>query len=226
MQGSAREVLVALRAAADARDVEAAQAHLGDSAPGLRASGLRRASFPDVAAEAIAISQEGDLFVATAGTDRLTSADGTTWTFDYGDRPLAAYRPPAGEPVHDLWWVESDGEHHLYLRVNLVTLSRTGMGARLSWSFDPSRPDDATYFERLSMDVAFVNIDGVDVPIDREAQEETRLLGGVTTVTLDRPFEAEAAVGQRLILGVTVANPRSIGADPRLIDTSWTLTVR
>ena len=221
-QQSAWAAIEALRAAAEAGDVATAQGMLGDSAPGLRASGLRRATFPDVEAGAINVAQEGPLYVALAGDDRLTSSDGVTWTFDYGDRPLAAYRSPGNEPVHDLWWVESNGEHHLYLRLTVATISRSGVTAHVRWSFDPSRPDDATYFERAGLVISAVELDGVDYPVT----DETVLITGNTAVTLDGTLDADAVVAAELLLGISVTNPRTVGGDPRLIDTAWRLTVR
>jgi hypothetical protein len=222
MQQSASATIVELQGAAAAGDVAAAQAILGDSAPGLRASGLRRATFPELAATDISVQREGELYVALAGADRLTSLDGQAWTFDYGDRPLAAYKSPGAEPIHDLWWVESDGEHHLFLRVSVATISRSGVTADVSWSFDPSRPDDATYFRLAGLVISTVALDGVDYPVT----DESVLITGSTELTLDGTFDVEAAVAPQILLGITVANPRNLGGDPRLIDTGWTLTVR
>ena len=222
MQQAAWTTIEALKTAADAGDVDAAQALLGASAPGLRASGLRRATFPDVAAGDISVALEDLLYVAVAGEGRLTSTDGVNWAFDYGDRPLAVYRSPGAEPVHDLWWGESDGEHHLFLRVAFATISRSGVTADVRWSFDPSRPDDATYFRLAGLAISIVALDGVDHPVT----DESVLLTEATELTLNGTFDAEATVGQELLLGLTVANPRTLGGDPRLIDTSWTLTVR
>jgi hypothetical protein len=223
MQNAAWATIEALKAAAASGDVAAAQPRLGGSAPGLRASGLRRATFPLVGAEDIGIQREGELYVALAGADRLTSADGLTWTFDYGDRPLAAYRSPGAEPLHDLWWVESDGEHHLYLRVAVATISRSGVTADVRWSFDPSRPDDATYFQNAGLVLSMVDLGGVDY---LGATEGTGLITGLSRLTLVGTLDAGATVAPELRLGLTVTNPRTIGGDPRLIDTVWTLAVR
>lgn len=222
MQQAAWATIQALEAAAATGDVDAAQLMLGNSAPGLRASGLRRATFPqDIAAE-ISMQREGELYVALAGADRLTSVDGLTWTFDYGNRPLAAYKSLGAEPVHDLWWGESDGEHHLFLQVTVATISRSGVTANVKWSFDPSRPDDETYFRLAGLVISIVALDGVDYPVT----DETVLITGSTALTLNGAFDVEAAVAPELLLGITVANPRTLGGDPRLIDTAWTLTVR
>lgn len=222
MQQSAWATIQSLQAAAATGDVAAAQVILGSGAPGLRASGLRRATFPTVAAGEIGVQREGELYVALAGDGRLTSVDGLTWTFDYGDRPLAAYKSPGAEPVHDLWWGESDGEHHLFLQVTVATISRTGVTANVKWSFDPSRPDDAAYFRLAGLVISTVALDGVDVPVT----DESVLISGATKLTLDGTFDVEAAVASQVLLGLTVANPRSLGGDPRLIDTGWTLAVR
>ena len=222
LQNAAWTTIEAVKAAAAARDVAAAQALLGDSAPGLRVSGLRQATFPLVGAEDIGIQREGELYVALAGDDRLTSTDGVTWTFDYGDRPLAAYRSPGAEPVHDLWWEESDGEHHLFLRVAVATISRSGVTADVRWTFDPSRPDDATYFQNAGLVISSVQLGGVDYAVTGE----TALIAGLTRLNLDGTLDPGATVAPQLILGLSVTNPRTIGGDPRLIDTAWTLTVR
>ena len=222
MQQAAWATIQSLRGAASTGDVAAAQLLLGSSAPDLRPSGLRRATFPEVDAGAVSIEREGDLYVAIAGDARLTSVDGQTWMFDYGDRPLAAYRSPGAEPVHDLWWGESDGEHHLFLRVAVATISRSGVTANVSWSFDPSRPDDATYFRLAGLVISTVALDGVDIPVT----DESVLISGSTELMLDGTFNVEATVASQLLLGITVANPRTLGGDPREIDTAWTLTVR
>ena len=175
MQQAAWATIQALQAAAATGDVAAAQVILGSSAPGLRASGLRRATFPTIAADGISVQREGELYVALAGDGRLTSIDGITWTFDYGDRPLAAYKSPGAEPVHDLWWGESDGEHHLFLQVTVATISRSGVTANVNWSFDPSRPDDATYFRLAGIVISTVALDGVDYSGHRRDRAHQRL---------------------------------------------------
>ena len=223
LQNAAWTTIEAVKAAAAARDVAAAQALLGESAPGLRASGLRLATFPLVGAEDIGIQREGELYVALAGDDRLASTDGLAWTFDYGDRPLAAYRSPGAEPVHDLWWEESDGEHHLYLRVAVATISTSGVSADVRWAFDPSRPDDATYFQDAGLVLSTADFGGVDY---LATTDEAVLIGGLSRLTLVGTLDAGAPVAPELIIGLTVSNPRTVGGDPRLIDTAWTLTVR
>jgi hypothetical protein len=223
MQNAAWATIEALKAAAAARDVAAAQVVLGTSAPGLRASGLRQTTFPLVGAEDIGIQREGELYIALAGDDRLVSTDGLAWTFDYGDRPLAAYRSPGAEPVHDLWWEESDGEHHLYLRVTVATISRSGVSADVRWSFDPSRPDDATYFQNAGLVLSMADLGGVDY---LGTTDEAVRIGGLSRLTLVGTLDAGATVEPELMIGLTASNPRTVGGDPRLIDTTWTLTVR
>src|SRR6185295_19517139 len=79
LQQSSWNTLQSLIAAAADGDVETAQTFLGDTAQGLRASGLRRAAFPSVTADQMTVSQDLDGYLAVADdTSRLTSADGTT----------------------------------------------------------------------------------------------------------------------------------------------------
>jgi hypothetical protein len=222
LQKAAWETIQALATAAAAGDVDAAQAMLGDTAPGLRASGLKRATFPDTEAGAISITGSAGSFVAVAGTDRLTSIDGVTWTFDYADRPLAAYKSPSGEPVHDLWWVESDGEHHLYLRVTVATISRFGVTAKVTWSYDPSRPDDATYFQRSALVISSAALDDTPITVTGTALP----MAGVTTLTPTATFTDAATLPERLSIGINVTNPRSADGSDRAIESVFKLLVR
>jgi hypothetical protein len=222
LQGAAWQTIQSLSAAAAAGDVEAAQALLGDTAPDLRASGLRRATFPDVEAGDIAIQRDGDLYTALAGIDRLTSTDGKAWTFDYADRPLAAYRSPAGEPVHDLYWLENDGKHDIYLSVGLVTLSTSGVTARVTWSYDPSRPDDATYFGNSQLTISSATLDGAPIPVTGSALP----MVGVTSLTPTATLIGAGTVPDQLAIGITVTNPRSADGSDRAIESIFTLRVR
>ncbi len=224
LQQAAWDTIRALGAAAAAGDVSTAQAMLGDTAPGLRASGLRRATFPDVDPADISVTHSGDTYVAVAGGDRLTSIDGSTWTFDYADRPLAAYRSPSGEPVHDLWWSEADGRHHVYLRVALAAVSRSGVTVELAWSFDPSRPDDATYFRRAELLIGSVAFDGTPIAVTAAALP----MRGVTILTSTATFAGVgiAAVPSRLGIGVTIAIRSPDGSSDRANETTFELQVR
>jgi hypothetical protein len=222
MQQAAWQTLESLRTAAATGDVAAAQAFLGDTADGLRRSGLRRATFPQLDASAITIDSSDTLYLAFAATDRLTSPDGVAWTFDYGDRPLAAYRSPSGEPVHDLWWEETDGRHHLFVQVSVATLSRIGVRVDLRWSFDPARPDDATYFRRSTVAVTTVTFDGTPVAITSSPLSMDGFLG----LTATTPLVGVEGVPSRLGIGITFTNPRTATADDRHIETVFTLDVR
>ncbi|HEX5240756.1 MAG TPA: DnaJ domain-containing protein, partial [Candidatus Limnocylindrales bacterium] len=119
LQHSAWSTIGKLRADAANGLVSAAQRLLGDSAPGLRLSGLSRATFPTVDPSAISVEPAagGTGYVATAGSDTLTSIDGTHWTFDYGERPLGHYGASA---EHDLFWVEPRGQHDIDLTITSV----------------------------------------------------------------------------------------------------------
>lgn len=222
LQQSAWDTIQALAAAAATGDVATAQTLLGDTAPGLRASGLKRATFPDVEASAISVTQSGASFIAIAGTDQLTSADGTTWTFDYADRPLALYRSPSSEPVHDLWWSESDGKHHVYLRVAFVTVSRSGVTAKVSWTYDPSQPDDATYFRRSELVISSLTLDTTPSPVTATPLP----MVGVTTLSPTATFIGVGSVPSSLSIGITVTNPRTAGGNDRAIESIFELEVR
>jgi hypothetical protein len=225
MQQAAWETLEALRTAATTGDVAAAQPLLGDTAPGLRSSGLRRATFPELDATAITIEVADAGYLATAGADRLTSTDGAAWTFDYANRPLAAYRSPSGEPIHDLWWVESDGEHHLFVRVSVATLSRSGVSVDVHWSFDPARPGDATYFRRATVVISSATLDGAAAEVAASALP----MDGLTTLTATAMLTGVDVVGgvpARLAIGLTFTNPRTATSEDRGIETIFALDVR
>lgn len=222
MQQAAWQTMESLRAAAETGDVAAAQAFLGDTAPGLRRSGLRRAAFPVIDATAIGITAADTGFVAIAGDVQLTSVDGVDWTFDYGDQPLAAYRSPSGEPVHDLWWEESDGEHHLFVTVSVATVSRTGVTVDVEWSFDPARPGDATYFRRSSVVISSATFDGSPIEIAGSAVG----IEGLESLTVAGALPGSGGVPTRLGVGLTFTNPRTATSDDRAIETVFVLDVR
>jgi len=222
LQQAARDTIQRLAAAGADGDVAAAQNLLGDSAPGLRASGLKRATFPEIAAGDISTQQEGGLYVALAGNDRLTSPDGLTWTFDYADRPLAAYVMPAGDPPYDMYWIENDGKHHLYLRVASATVSKSGVTVEFTWHYAPERPDDATYFRRAALLISSVTLD--DTPIDVTATSMP--MRSLTTLTSTATFTGVPTVPDLLTIGVTVSNPRTAGGAARAIDVVFKLPER
>jgi len=224
-QKRAYDTVQALITAGAAGDVATAQTYLGGSAPLLRASGLREATWPQLTGPGdLLIQREGELYVAMNDVDRLTSADGVTWIFDYGDRPLAAFRSP-GKDIHDLWWTESDGQHHLYLRISVATLSKQSVYATLTWTFDPARPDDATYFKRAAIDVTGVSFD--DQPPVLTAGQPVAIVGSTsvtTSVMLATPYTG--ALPSKLVLEITVTNPRTVGGPGRENPTTYTLPIR
>jgi DnaJ-like protein len=223
LQQAASDTIAALASAAAAGDVTTAQTMLGDSAPDLRASGLRRATFPEVVPTDIVVTQSDTGYLAAAAGDLLTSVDGVAWTFDYGDRPLAAYRSPPGEPVHDLWWVESDGEHHLYIQAGVATVSRSGVTVKLDWTFSPSRPNDAFYFRRAKVVISSVALD--DTPTEISAVPLPMV--DATTLTPSATFTGVLrAVPSELELEVTITNPRTAGGPDRANETTFKLRVR
>ncbi len=222
LRQAAWNTIQSLAAAAAAADVATAQTLLGDTAPGLRASGLKRAVFPTINQADISTQREGSLYVALAGNDRLTSPDGVTWTFDYGDRPLAAYRMPSGIPPVDLFWIESDGKHHLYLRVAVATVSKSGVTADFTWHYAADRPDDATYFRRASLLITSVTFD--DTPISVTATSMP--MRGVTTLAATATFTGVPTVPDLLTIGVRVSNPRTADGAARATDVVFKLEVR
>jgi hypothetical protein len=158
LQQGARGTIRDLATAAQAGNLAAAQALLGDTAPDLRESGLRSASFTDVAAADIAVIRSGDEWIATAGLDRLVSRDGASWTFDYADRPLAVF---AASAERDLYWLEPR-RRDLYLRVASATVSRSGLSVRFRWR-DPGA--DATYFDGASIAISSVTLGTRSMPL-------------------------------------------------------------
>ena len=222
LQQAAWDTIQRLAAAAAGGDVATAQTLLGDTAPGLRASGLKRATFPEIAAGDISTQQEGGLYVALAGSDRLTSSDGLAWTFDYAGRPLAAYVMPAGIPPYDLYWIENDGKHHLFLRVASATVSKSGVTVELAWHYAADRPDDATYFRRASLLISSVTLDDTPIPVTATSVS----MRAVTTHTATATFTGVPTVPDLLTVGVTVSNPRTAGGAARAIDVSFKLEGR
>ena len=219
LQASSWQVLQSVITAASAGDVATAQSFLGDSAPGLRASGLRRATFPAVTAEQMTITQDATGYVAMADeVTRLTSADGQTWTLDYGNRPLAAYRT-AGS-AHDLWWQESDGKHHILLTATSATISKQSVSIHLSWTFDPADPS--------AFPAAGVMISSVDWGDGLETVFADSIvpMAGITSVTVVAGHENPPVVADELSIGVTIVNPRSAGGADRAVETVFVMPVR
>ena len=219
-QQTSWQVLQSVINAANDGDVETAQTFLGDTAPDLRASGLRRATFPDVTAQQMTITQDATGFVAMADeTTRLTSSDGQTWTFDYGDRPLAAYL--GGTTPHDLWWTEGSTKHHIYLRLSAVTVSKSGVNATAKWTFDPSLSDEATYFQRAALRISAMAGGDSQVFLPTTPMP----MAGVTSLTISTA-PAGGTVLDKIILTIEVTNPRAGGGNDRAIETDFALSVR
>jgi len=226
MRQAAWDTLQSLIEAAKAGDVETAQTMLGDTAPGLRASGLRRATFPEVTALQLDVQRDATGYVAIADeTSRLTSVNGKTWTFDYGDRPLATYRTSSTD-IHDLWWEESNGQHHLHVRIAYATLSKQTVAVRVAWSFDADRPDDATYFERSELILSSLTFDGAS---DILLAGPRIPMAGETSVNTSAMYAAgtlPAVLPKRISIGITITNPRTVGGADRAIDTTFLLAIR
>jgi len=226
MREAAWDTLQSLIEAAKAGDVETAQTMLGDTAPGLRASGLRRATFPEVTALQLDVQRDATGYVAIADeTSRLTSVNGKTWTFDYGDRPLATYRTSSTD-IHDLWWEESNGQHHLHVRIAYATLSKQTVAVRVAWSFDADRPDDATYFERSELILSSLTFDGAS---DILLAGPRIPMAGETSVNTSAMYAAgtlPAVLPKRISIGITITNPRTVGGADRAIDTTFLLAIR
>ena len=224
LQQGAWDAVQAVQAAAAAKDLATIQSLVGDTAPDLRLSGVGQVEFPPVAVGDFGTQHEGGLYIALAAPYRLTSTDGQTWIFDWADRPLAAFRS-SGKDIHDLWWTEKDGQHHLYLRITVATLSKQSVRAELTWTFDPARPDDATYFERAAIDVTGVSFD--DQPAVLTAGLPVAIVGRtfvITSVMLTTPYSG--ALPSQLVLEITVTNPRTVGGPAREVPTTYTLPIR
>jgi hypothetical protein len=192
-----------LARAATIGDVAAAEALLGDTAPDLQASGLRRATFPDLAAADISVARAGSGWTAFAGTDRLASADGSTWTFDYADRPLARFTSSA---ERNLFWVASDGRHDLNLRVASVTFSRSGLAIRFAWRYDFGSADDP-WFRRTDIAITSITLGTRQLTLTGVPTAVIGTVEGAATVQL----AGGARPPSRILIQVTVS-PRPSGS--------------
>lgn len=133
LQDSAANAIAKLRSYQARGLVKSAGKLLGDTAPGLLRSGLARATFPDVAASDISVAQVPGGWLATTGTDSLSTTDGSHWTFDYGARPLAHY-PRSNE--RDLFWIAASGGHRdILVTITSVTVTSASLVVGLSWQF-------------------------------------------------------------------------------------------
>jgi hypothetical protein len=219
-QQAAWDTLQKLITAADAGDVTTAQTYLDDSAPGLRASGLRRAVFPEMTAQQVVVTPSvGGYTAALTDGTTASSADGTTWTFDYGDRPLAAYKSPGTPTAHDLWWMPKSVKHHIFLRVTIATVSKTGVLVTAKWSFDPSLPNDATYFAAADFRVSALTFDGVDIPVTGDINA----MAGVTTRVARALFVGTAPLPDEMAVTLSVTPD---GNPDRSVETTFVLEVR
>ena len=221
LQQSAFTTLQSLITAADAGDVTTAQTYLGGSAPGLRASGLKRAIFPVITVDQVSVTPVGGGYTATLpdGTT-MASPDGVTWTLDYGDRPLAFYRPPGSPVDHDLWWMPKSVKHHIFIRVTSATVSKTGVLATAKWSFDPSLPNDATtFFAAAEFQISGLTFDDVDIAIT----PETNAMAGVTTHAARAPYLVPAPVPDKMAITLSVTPD---GNEARSVETTFVLDVR
>ena len=122
----------------------------------------------------------------------------------------------------DLWWEEADGEHHLFVQVSVATLSRNGVAVDVQWSFDPSRPDDATYFQRSTVLITSVAPD--DTPAEVTASAVP--IEGLTSLTATATLTGAEGVPGRVEVGLTFTNPKTATSDPRAIETVFALDVR
>lgn len=141
LRASAASTLQRLRRAARIGNLRGAQALLGQTAPGLRVSGLMRAHFPNVGAGSISVARTADGWQASVGTDTLASTDGTHWTFDYGERPLAVYGRTS---EHMPYFIDPDGRHEVDVRVTSLVVTRSTVRVSLSWRY-PSATDAAAF---------------------------------------------------------------------------------
>ena len=202
LQQGAHRTLRSLAAAAATGDVAAGRALLGDSAPGLRAAGLRKASFPDVAAADIAVVESGDQWIATAGVDRLVSRDGSSWTFDYGDRPLAIF---TGASERDLFWLAPDGRRDLYLRVTSVKASRDGLSVRFAWEYGPGA---TSYMNGASIEISSVTLGKQSMPLTGAPSVTIGTGARAATTQVGGSVEIRSV----LLIQVTVS-PRTSGSE-------------
>lgn len=194
--------LATLRSAAAHGAVATAQTLLGRSAPGLRASGLRRATFPNPAPSDIAIEPADIGWTASIGTDTLASADGVHWTFDYGDRPLARFGPATPYTLYFLDPVR----HDVVVTLTMVSISRTGVTLGFAWTYGPSTRygNDGPYFAGDQLVVSALTLGGRSLPIT------SGVVSGLGTSALS---------GSILVPG-TALRPASVSVDVAVIDPS------
>jgi hypothetical protein len=203
LQLSAAKTLRNLADFAATGNVAAVEPLLGDTAPGLQASGLRRAIFPAVAAAAILVERDGAGFVATAGGERLTTTDGVSWTFDYGDRPLAAFGQAA---ERDLYWIEPNGRHDLFLRVTGATVSTSRVLVRFAWTYNTSRPQDP-YYRDATIAITAITLGSQPYPLS--TPPSGTIDPAVRSAVL--ALNAEVDVPSQIFVQVTITPRRGAG---------------
>jgi hypothetical protein len=138
-----------------------------------------------------------------AGTDRLTSADGSTWTFDYADRPLARFTSSA---ERNLYWVASDGRHDLNLRVASVTFSRSGLAIRFAWRYGFGSADDP-WFRRTEIAITSITLGTRQLTLTTEPTAAIGPIERAATVQV----AGGTSVPSRILIQVTVS-PRTSGS--------------
>ena len=163
LRAAISRTLATLSSAAAQGAVATAQPLLGSSAPGLRSSGLLRATFPNPAPSDIEVEPAGSGWIATVGGDTLTSADGTHWTFDYGDRPLAQF---GSKTVHTLYF-NAPASHAINVTMSLVVINRSGVTLGFTWTYGPDARygNDGPYFAGAQLVVSSLTLGSKPMPI-------------------------------------------------------------
>jgi curved DNA-binding protein CbpA len=197
LQHGAWDTIRRLKLYAIAINVPGAQRLLGDTAPGLRGSGLQRAIFPTLNPAEITIAQRGSGWQATAAKDTLTSSDGTHWIFAYGARPLARFTSTA---IRHLYFVAPSGDHHqVDVRLTSVSIYRSAIVAAFTWTYGPDSRygNDGPWFSGDRLVVSSVTIGGRSIPISGGlvANLGTATLSGLTRIG-----------GEKLLPGAVVVN--------------------
>jgi len=214
MQLAASKVIDRLTFDASIGAVTSAQALLGSSAPGLRASGLVRATFPNVTPTDIVIARTGSTFVATVGTDTMTSKDGSHWLFNYGNRPLARYTLAA---TRHLYFLGPSGDtRQVDVRMGSVTITRSAVVVALTWTYGSSSvyANDGPYFVGDRLVVSGLTIGSRSIPIAN---------GFVANLGTSALKGSVHIAGTKLVPGTVVVDIAVIGSALGEIDASFAL---
>lgn len=221
LQQGAWTTIKALRTAAANGSVAAAKKLLGTTATGLTVSGLVRATFPKVDPSGISIARSaaGGGYIATVGSDSLTSIDGVHWTFDYAERPLAHFGSTA---EHDLYWVEPHGQHDIDITVTSVTVHRSGVDVHLAWRYgpDPRWGDDGHFYAGDQLQIGSVTAAGVT--LDGGPAATLEAAASATTV----PVLGRLPTASRMSIEVVIANEQSGAAARAFTTISTTFSMR